>query len=213
MSTYREVIYMVLDQVKMKVDDNHLEPDHIVSIINKYRASLLKNKYGGQVKKVIPPAYYQTLTIEVDPNTKKSLRKLPKLLDIDGMNFTTSIDAVNVLNTFKITLVSPDRFQYLGHNRYLSTILYGTITLDNYFKVRYSGTIPSTFLISGLLENPMDIIEFSGLEIADPLDLEFPMDEGLMMDLMAATLKEVAGIRIFPEIDKNNAREELLNSN
>lgn len=211
MSTYREVIYMVLDQVKMKVDDNHLEPDHIVSIINKYRASLLKNKYGGQVKKVIPPAYYQTLTIEVDPTTKKSLLKLPKLLDIDGMNFTTSIDAVNVLNTFKITLVSADRFQYLGHNRYLSTILYGTITLDNYFKVKYSGTIPSTFLISGLLENPMDIIEFSGLEIADPLDLEFPMDEGLMMDLMAATLKEVAGIRIFPEIDKNNAREELLN--
>ncbi|NCD07247.1 MAG: hypothetical protein EOL97_14125 [Spirochaetia bacterium] len=213
MSTYREIVYMVLDQAKMKVDDNHLEAEHIVAIINKYRASLLKNKYGGQVKKVIPPAYYQTLAVEVDPTTRKSLKRIPQLLDLDGMNLVTTIDAVNVLNTFKITLVSPDRFQYLGHNRYLSTILYGTVTLDNYLKVKYSGTIPSNFLISGLLENPMNIIEFNDLEISDPLDLEFPMDEGLMMDLMAATLKEVAGIRVFPEIDKNNAREENLTSN
>lgn len=210
MSTYKELVFLVLDELKIKIDDSHFTPEHIVAILNKYRAAIIKQKYGGQIKRPIPLNCYQTLNVEMNPTSKVSAFPLPTLIDINGLELSTDIDAVNVLNTFKITLVHPSRFKFLGHNRFLSTILYGTIWFDQHFKVLYSGTIPSTFMISALLENPLDIIHFNELTIDDPLDLEFPLDQASIAELTAFTLKELADIRVFPFKDKNDSKEDNL---
>lgn len=210
MSTYKDIVFLLLDELKIKIDDSHFTPEHIVAIINKYRAAIIKQKYGGQIKRPIPLACFQTLNIEMNSDTKISTLPVPKLIDINGIELSTDIDTVNVLNTFKITLVHPSRFKFLGHNRFLSTILYGALWYDNYFRVQYSGSIPSPFLLSGLLENPLEIIEFNELEIDDPLDLEFPLDQASIAEVMAFALKELADVRIFPFRDKNDAREDNL---
>ena len=212
MSTYRHAVYMVLDQVKMKIDDNHLTSDHVIAILNKYRALFIKQRYGGQRKRPLPSPYYQTLRVEVDPNTKKSFDPIPNLIYLNTLEFTTDIDAVNALNTFKITLVHPSRLPHVGHNKYISTILYGAIDYDRYFKVKYNGTLPSAFLISAILDNPLDIIEFNELDIQDPLDLEFPIEEAALAEIIAGVVKEVAGIRLFPYKETNNAAETNLNT-
>ena len=214
MSTYRQLVFMVLDELKMRTDDVSLEVDHIIILLNKYRASYIKQKYGGQLKKNIPLPYYQIMTILVHPINKVSYKKIPKLIDLNGVELSTDVDALNTQNTHKITLVHPQRFEYTGVNKYLTSILYATIWYDNYFKVKYSGTIPSTFKVSALLENPTDIIAFEAEDnspLMNPLDLEFPMEEAGIGEIIAYVLKEVADIRIFPFVDKNNAKEDTVN--
>jgi hypothetical protein len=45
MTTYKELVYMVLDELKAKSDDFYYTEDHIIFLLEKYRAFLLKQKY------------------------------------------------------------------------------------------------------------------------------------------------------------------------
>ena len=43
--TYREIIYMCLDALKITSDDAIFNEDHILFLVNKYRNLLLQQKY------------------------------------------------------------------------------------------------------------------------------------------------------------------------
>lgn len=209
MNTYRELVYMILDELKMKTDDNSLEVEHIVAILDKYRAAIIRQRFGTTIKRFIPTAYYQLLEIDVDPTTKLSLKQLPNLIDLNSLELSTEITAPNVYNAFKITLVNSARFGFLGYNKFLSSILYATINRDNYLECKYTGTMPSRFYIYGILERPQAILDFNDDPI-NPLDIPFPLEATSIAELMAMALKEVADVRIFPFRDKNNAKEDEL---
>ena len=42
MSTYRELVYLVLDELKLVSDDSTFTEDHVVFLLNRYRTFLLK---------------------------------------------------------------------------------------------------------------------------------------------------------------------------
>ena len=42
MNTFREMIYMILDEMKISTDDSYFTEEHIMYLINKYRAFILK---------------------------------------------------------------------------------------------------------------------------------------------------------------------------
>ena len=64
MATYREVTFMILDKLKSNTDDRYFEEDHIVFLINEYRAFLLKQRYSD-IKKQIPESNYQTICLDL----------------------------------------------------------------------------------------------------------------------------------------------------
>ena len=64
MSTYRELVYMVLDELKGISDDFTYTEDHIIFLLNKYRAFILKQRYSD-VKKFIPESNYQTICLDL----------------------------------------------------------------------------------------------------------------------------------------------------
>ena len=43
--TYREIVYMCLDTLKITSDDSIFNEDHILFLINRYRSILLQQKY------------------------------------------------------------------------------------------------------------------------------------------------------------------------
>ena len=53
MSTYRELVYLVLDELKGTSDDFTYTEEHIMFLLSNYRAFLLKQKYND-IKKQIP---------------------------------------------------------------------------------------------------------------------------------------------------------------
>ena len=68
--TYREIIYMCLDALKITSDDAIFNEDHILFLVNKYRNLLLQQKYSD-IRNTVLESNYQTLclNLEID-NTK-----------------------------------------------------------------------------------------------------------------------------------------------
>jgi len=44
--TYREIIYMCLDQVKLSSEDSYFTEDHVKFLLSKVRAAILEQKYS-----------------------------------------------------------------------------------------------------------------------------------------------------------------------
>jgi hypothetical protein len=42
MATYREITYLILDELKTNSDDSFFEREHVLFLMDKYRAFLLK---------------------------------------------------------------------------------------------------------------------------------------------------------------------------
>ena len=146
MRNYRELVYSVLDELKMFSDDNVWETGHIVSALNKYRALLFTQKYKGK-KVEIPSAYYQRLYVVFDTTYNeskliyKSLNKIPLILDItDLWKYTfVSNDGITSEN---MNFISPQRFKNTGYNKWLRNQIYVTIDLDNKMCIKDSSLTP-----------------------------------------------------------------------
>jgi len=89
MRNYRELVYSILDELKIFSDDSVWETDQMVSLLNKYRALLFNQKYKGK-KVEIPFAWYQRLGVSINYSTDEigvyqSNAKIPNVLDIGNI--------------------------------------------------------------------------------------------------------------------------------
>lgn len=48
MHTYREIVYIIQDEMKILSDDSIFEPEHFLFLANKYRSLLFNQKYKGK---------------------------------------------------------------------------------------------------------------------------------------------------------------------
>lgn len=222
MSTYREVVYMCLDEVKELSDDSYYTQDHIIFLADKYRAFLLKKNYTD-VKKAIPDSNYQTIClplekvkgVEGDPCSETYLRSIdevPQTLPL-GVTKVTSMDFL----AGEITFVSRERMKYVGHNKYLKNIIYCTIGPDNklYLKSQNSQAYYlENVQFSGIFENAANasklVCEGAGeTSKCDPLDNTYPLEEALIPLAVEFIVKELTGAAYKPKDDQNNAADDL----
>lgn len=66
MNTYKEIVYMILDEIKAVSDDSYFEEEHIVFLMKSWRATLLGQRYGD-VKRSIPIENFQTICLNLEP--------------------------------------------------------------------------------------------------------------------------------------------------
>ena len=142
MSTYRELVYLCLDEIKLYSDDAVFTEDHVIFLLNKYRAFLLKQRYSD-IKKQIPESNYQNVCLDLiqvpaisgEPCEGgvylRSKEKIPFLMKIGN-------PTLYPLDYYQgdITLVSRDRMKYVGYNKYLKNIIYASIGPDNYLYLK-----------------------------------------------------------------------------
>ncbi len=215
MSKYAELVYMVNDEIKGMSDDFTYTEDHIVFLLNKYRAFLLKQKYSD-VKKNIPDNNYQTLDVELmevpaisgEPCEGgvflKSKKKIPFIMNIH-------IPKVYNNSCFEITYVSRDRFRYVGYNKYLKNIIYCTIGPDNYMYFKFSNNEfqeTQNVNITTVFQDAKEAIEFN-TSVCDILDYEFPIEDNLISPLIELVVKELLGAEYRPTDKVNNAKDDL----
>lgn len=218
--TYREAVYMCLDEVKIHSDDSTFTEDHILFLLDKYRAHFLVQKYTN-VKNQIPASNYQEICLNLTETSAipgdyclgtylRSVEKVPFLLRI-GINRVYAPDYFNS----EITLVNKERFKYVGTNKYLQNIIYCTIGPDNhlYFKssnpqflyleqVRMNAVFQDSQKVSVLSCEDSDTV-------CDVLDKEFPLEESLAPTVINAVVRELLGATWRPKDDINNANDDL----
>lgn len=223
MSTYRELVYLVLDELKLVSDDSTFTEDHVVFLLNRYRTFLLKQRYSD-IKKQIPDSNYQSICMDLiqvpaisgEPceggTYLRSSVKVPIPMQI-GSPKVTPMDYYQG----EITYVSRERMRYVGYNRFLPNIIYCSIGPDQYlyfksFNPQYLYLEKVKF--TGVFENAEKAseLECGTSDICDILDKEFPIEDSLISPLIELVLKELAGPAWKPQDDTNNASDDLANS-
>lgn len=221
MSTYREIVYMCLDELKFISDDAYYTQDHIIFLADKYRAFLLKKNYTD-VKKAIPESDYQTICLNLEkvqgiPGDDcsdvymRSIETIPNILPV-GTPKVTPLDFLSG----EITYVGRERMKYVGHNKYLRNIIYCTIGPDNKLYLRSQN--PQLFYLekvsySGVFEDSAKASEMScegaSESKCDPLDNPYPLEEALIPLVIEFIVKELSGAAYRPEDETNNAKDDL----
>lgn len=223
MSTYKELVYMCLDELKLYSDDALYTEEHIMFLLGKYRTFLIKQRYSD-VKKQIPESNYQTICLDLikvpaisgEPceggSYLRSKKKIPFLMKI-GNSRVYPIDYYQG----EITYVSRDRMRYVGYNKYLQNIIYASLGPDNYLyfksfnpqflyleKVRMTGIFEDT-LAASELQCPDE----SGDIVCDVLDREFPIENALIPPLIQLVVEELTKAEYKPEDKENNSDDDL----
>lgn len=222
-TTYREMVYMVLDELKLSSDDAYFTEDHIIFLLGKYRGLLLNQQYRD-MKREIPESNFQTICLELEqsPGIKdapcdsemylKSKEKIPAL-----MNISTPKIYIEDYYQGNITYVSRERMKYVGHNRWLLNIIYASIGPDNYLYFK-SPNPQYLYLcnakLTGIFESPEKAEEVSTCNkddkgTCDILDKDFPLEEALIPQVIQLVVKELLGSIYRPEDNENNASDDL----
>ena len=215
MSTYGEIVYMVLDEVKGMSDDFTYSEEHILYLIDTTRAFLLKQKYSD-VKKQIPYANYQTIYTEVEEsaliddalyskaNYLKTKNKIPDIIPLAIPRIFTSDYYQG-----EITYISRDRMRYVGYNKYLKNIRYCAIDENNLLcVVPKEGDDFSSFKnlrLTSIFEDPRSIQLDSTKHW---MDNEFPLEEALITSLIEMTVNALAKAVTAPTDTINNGTDE-----
>lgn len=213
MATYRELIYIILDEMKLASDDSYITEDHVLFLLSKFRSFVLKQQYENK-NRIIPESNYQELCINLEevpaiPEDSceggvylKSTEKLPNTI-IGSIRVT---NADNLSNT--ITYVSKERMPYVGNNKWLQNIIYATRGTDNYLYLK-SKNPQYLYLekvkVFGIFEDTNKTFELlcSKKDFCDPWDLTFPLEDGLIPMVIEMVLKELVIVNTRPE-DKDN---------
>lgn len=221
MSTYRELVYLVLDELKLTSDDALFNEEHVMFLLGKYRGSLLKQQYKD-IKKEIPESNYQTLCLDLiqvpaitgEPceggTYLRSKEKIPFLMPV-------ATPRVYPEDYYQgdITYVSRERMKYVGYNRWLPNIIYASIGPDNYL---YFKSFNPQYLylekarLTGIFEEPEKAAELEcnrDESTCDPMDMKFPLEEALIPQVVELVVRELSRPEYLPEDKQNNADDGL----
>lgn len=216
---------MVLDELKLYSDDASYTEEHVMFLLDKYRAFLLKQRYSD-VKKQIPESNYQTICLDLievpaisgEPceggSYLRSKGKIPFLMKIGN----PKIYPVDYYQG-EITYVSRERMRYVGYNKYLKNIIYASIGPDNYL---YFKSFNPQYLylekarMTGIFEDSQAASELqcpneNGNTVCDILDREFPIEDSLVPQLVQLVVQELYNHSRSEEDDENNAKDDLSN--
>lgn len=225
MSTYKELVYICLDELKLHSDDAVFTEDHVIFLLNKYRVFLLKQRYSD-IKKQIPESNYQTICLDLievpaisgEPceggSYLRSKEKIPFLMKI-GNPKVYPVDYYQG----EITYVSRERMRYVGYNKYLKNIIYASLGPDNYL---YFKSFNPQYLylekarMTGIFEDPQAASELqcsdeNGNIVCDVLDRTFPIEDALIPPMIELVVKELLGAEYRPADETNDAKDNLSN--
>ena len=221
--TYREIVYIVLDELKGMSDDFTFTEDHIAFLCGKYRSFLLKQRYYTDIKKAISESNYQTICldlIEVPAISGEVCEGGSYLRSKDKMPVTLMIGNPRVypIDYYQgeIAYVSRDRMRYVGYNKWMKNIIYCSIAPDGYLYFK-SWNPQSLYLekvkFTAIFEDADEVSNLTcdGDEgtACDLMDRTFPIEEALVPPLIELVVNELRKAEYAPSDENNNADDDL----
>lgn len=225
MAKYKEIVSMVLDELKVTSDDSIYTEEHIVFLAGRYRTFLLKQRYYSDLKKQIPESNYQTLCLSLEQ--VEAIEGLP----CEGGYYLRTTKPVPDLMPFGITRIYPsgsyykgniefvtkDRFKFTGHNKWLQNIIYATLDPDG--RIYLTSQNPQFMYLqqatlTGIFEDAEKASELEcdkdgNTKECDILDRDFPIEDALVAPLIELITHELSPSVAAPEDKENNANDNL----
>jgi hypothetical protein len=223
MSKYKELVYMVLDELKISSDDSFFTEDHVIFLLDKYRSVVLRKAYED-VATPVPDSNKQTICLSLEKSPAlsgdpcdggyylKSTEKVPSM--IEGIAAPT-VYPVDYYQNILITYISKERMRFVGYNRFLKNIIYVSKGGDNYLYFKSSNPLHmylKKIKLSGVFDDAKEAAKLSCDDsdtVCDILDAEFPLESSLVPDVIRLVLQELSPSVYKPEDKMNNADDDL----
>ena len=202
--TFRELVYMCLDEVKLASDDSYITEDHVLFLIGKYRNFLLRQKYD---KTNMPPedSNFQEIKITIGKGKDVSEEEVLIPFPLSTPRVYTYSDGYSS----DISFVSKHRFRFVGHNSYLKDINYCTINTK--YKLQTSKVLSAEADTDGdmwaIFEDCVKAAELSF--DGDVLDAECPIESSLISGVQELVVKDILGVAYRPQDTINNGSDDL----
>ena len=213
----KELVYMVLDEIKGLSDDFTYTEDHVIFLLNKYRTSLLKQKYKDD-KSAMHSSNFQTMLLTLKDSLqnkdyilerqyKQSEEVIPELLTNKGVRVYPE---TQFLDNADIAFITEDRMRYVGYNKYLKNAVYATIHNDYLYITSRNLDIMNLeqVYLSAVFEDAIEAIKAISGDV-DLLEEDFPMEDSLTSLLIQSVVKELLGAAYRHKDSQNNANDDL----
>lgn len=219
MATFGEIAHAIQDFSKTISDDSVITIDHIIFLLGKYRNVLLLKS-----DQPLSHASYQTICIDLSSGSGNDFcgaqpylvsdAKVPDLLGAGSIHIAPP---AGFLYGYRFQYVSPQKFQFVGHNKWLRNLIYATIGPDSRLYLRGADngfTYLSKLRLTALFDDiekaaEQQCDECCDTTICDIEDRQFPMDNSLLPALMQAVTKEITAAAWQPRDDSNDASDDL----
>lgn len=207
---------MVLDRLKVASTDSYYNEEHILFLLKKYRAVLLEQKYKDTI--LIPENNYQEVCLDLEykqincnEGVLKSVKPIPDIIKEDIKVYTN--------NEFSsmVSYISPDRFKFVGLNKYLKNIIYVTKGNGNYIYVKSTNSNVNylkQIKIKAVFEDIEEAAKLScsndsGEGNCDIMEVEFPLEDALVPTLIDTVVKTFSPSIMTPQDTTNDANDDL----
>lgn len=225
MATFGEIIYSVLDLLKLSSDDAYYTEEHILFLAKKMRALLLERKYKGSRNgtfNAMSEENKQQICLQLKRadmlssgcagDWLVSTATIPSLLDVSAGVTCTGHDLLFT----NVTFISPERMPYVGYNKWLQNIIYAARSIDGHLYLR-SNNPQFIFLeqagLTGVFSDPEEAAKLSHEACitgkCDILEQRFPLEAALVPNCIELIVQELNGSRFAPEDKHNNAKDDL----
>ena len=219
--TYKEIVYMIMDELKLSSSDSFFNEDHVKFLMIKYRGMLVKQKYDD-IRKTVPLDFYQTISLTLNkvntiPNAVyagtpylKSVIQVPHFLNVGKLRVFPTTDYFQG----EFVMVSRERLRYIGTDGYAKNMVYCAIGPDKHMYFRSSNPQFLNLASVQFMAVFDDIDEVEGIisPSIDIMESDFPIDNALLPVLINIIVKELQPAVYAPRDETNNANDDLDNS-
>ena len=223
MATYREIVYMVLDEIKASNGDSNITEEHVIFLANQYRLFLIEQKKKKEGASSLSSSNEQTICIDLErvnaiPGLEycndiylRSVQQIPEVVNEDSVKVSL-VDLFNIMTAF----VSKDRFKFVGHNKYMRNIIYCTLGPDNH--IYFNSANPQFKYLkkarfTGIFEDAEKANELacdsSSDTKCDIMDADFPLETPLIPQMIELIVRELLGVNYRPKDNQNNSNDDL----
>lgn len=217
MTTNREAVHMVMDELKMVADDNYFTTDHALFLLRLHRAAFLKRSYTA-IGKEPPDAYYQTLcmALELADRTPglacrgrmlRTVSPLPRMVPVGR----PELYAPGYWDGH-MALVDRRRMRHVGHDPFRRSVIYGAVAPDG--RLHLTGADPAMLhlreaRLTAIFEDPAEADAWAcGADApCDPLDAPLRMEEAHVPIVIQSVVRELSMAAYRPQDPANDSAD------
>lgn len=225
MTTFGQIVYMVLDILREKSDDAHFTEEHIIFLASKMRALLLERKYKNSRNQTFTPLSdenTQEICLTLEPTEMlpagcsgmwlHSIEEIPDTINVGDAKLSTVSDMLQSTVTF----IPSERMPYVGYNKWLRNILYAAKSDDGHLYI--TGNNPQFMYLdkvrmTAVFSDPQKAAELScdgdGGGKCNILEMKFPLEQALIPSCIELIVQELMASRYAPDDKQNNAKDDL----
>lgn len=227
MTTFGQIVYMVLDIMKEHSDDAYYTEEHIIFLASKMRALLLERKYKNsrnQTYTEMSDENLQEICLTLEPTEMQpagcsgmwlhSVEEIPDTIGVNNARLSTISDMLQC----SVTFIPKERMPYVGYNKWLRRILYAAKSDDGLLYI--TGSNPQFLYLdkirmTAVFSDPQKAAELSCKgegKACNILEMEFPLEQALIPSCIELTVQELMGSRYAPEDKSNDAKDNLADA-